>query len=155
MLYYAKIYSHLSYGLILWGNMISNTQLNTMQKLQNQAIGLVDSNQPIVETSYKTLGILKLNEAIKMENCKMMHKLEHNKLPGKLPLLFKTDNKGKSLQKTHKYNTRTRTFQIYPKPKLNCIKAASSPNALMTIRPYQKNLGKLQIVNYSLKSTKI
>ena len=48
--------------------MINNTQLNTMQKLQNQAIRLVDSNQPNIETSYKTLGILKLNEAIKMEN---------------------------------------------------------------------------------------
>ena len=66
MLYYAQIYSHLSYGLILWGNMISNTQLNTMQKLQNQAIRLVDSNQTNVETSYRTLEILKLNEAIKM-----------------------------------------------------------------------------------------
>ena len=62
----------------------------------------MDSNQHKVETSYKTLRIMKLNEAIKMENCKMMHKLEHNNLPGKLPLLFVTDNKGKSLQKTHK-----------------------------------------------------
>ena len=115
MLYYAQIYSHLSYRLILWGNMISNTQLNIMQKLQNQAIKLVDSNQTNVETSYRTLEILKLNEAIKMENCKMMHKLEHNRLPGKLPLLFKTDNKGKSLQKTHKYNTRTKNIPKLPK----------------------------------------
>ena len=58
------------------------------KNFKNQAIRLVDSNQHNIETSYKTLGIMKLHEAIKMENCKMMHKLEHNSLPGKLPLLF-------------------------------------------------------------------
>ena len=115
MLYYAKIYSHLSYGLILWGNMVSNTKLTTIQKLQNQAIRLVDSSQHNIECSYKNLGIRKLYEAIKMENCKMMHKLEHHKLPGKLPLLFMSDNKGKSLQKTHKYNTRTNNIPKLPK----------------------------------------
>ena len=44
-----------------------------------------------------------------------MRKLEHNRLPGKLPLLFMTDNKGKSLQKTHKYNTRTKNIPKTPK----------------------------------------
>ena len=72
--------------------MVSNTQLTTIQK---QAIRLVDSSQHNIECLYKNLGILKLHEAIKMENCKMMHKLEHHNLPGKLPLLFMTDNKGK------------------------------------------------------------
>ena len=115
MLYYAQIYSHLSYGLILWGNMVSNTQLTTIQKLQNQAIRLVDSSQHNIERSYKNLGIMKLHEAIKMENCKMMHKLEHHNLPGKLPLLFMSDTKGESLQKTHKYNTRTKNIPKPPK----------------------------------------
>ena len=58
---------------------------------------------------------MKLHEAIKMENCKMMHKLEHYNLPGKLPLLFMTNNKGNSLQKLHKYNTRTKNIPKLPK----------------------------------------
>ena len=62
MLYYAQIYSHLSYGLILWGNMVSNTQLTSIQKLQNQAIRLVDSSQHNIECSYKNLGIMKLHK---------------------------------------------------------------------------------------------
>ena len=58
---------------------------------------------------------MKLHEALKMENCKMMHKLEHQKLPGKLQLLSMSDTKGKSLQKTHKYNTRTKNIPKRPK----------------------------------------
>ena len=118
ILYYAQIYSHLSYGLVLWGNMISNTQLNTMQRLQNKAIQLVNPKQTKVENTYKTLEILKIKEAIIVKNCKMIYKLEHNKhnkLPGKLPLLFNIDNTGRSLKKTHKYNTRTKNIPKIPK----------------------------------------
>ena len=152
MLYYAQIYSHLSYGLILWGNMISNTQLNTMQKLQNQAIRLVDSNQPNVETSYRTLAILKLNEAIKMKNCKMMHKLEHNRLPGKLPLLFKTDNKGKSLQKTHQYNTRTKNIPNLPKTQTKLYKNSFLSKCINDYQTIPKELR--EITNSKLFSKK-
>ena len=95
--------------------MVSSTQLNAMQKLQNQAVKIVDSNQKNLETTYRIHEILKVNEALRMENCKLMHKLEHNRLPGKLPLLFKTDNKGKSLQKTYNYNTRTKNIPKLPK----------------------------------------
>ena len=85
----------------------------------------------------------------------MMHKLEHNNLPGKLPLLFMTDNKGKSLQKTHKYDTRTKNIPKPPKPTLSYTGIASSLNALLTIRPYLKKLEKLPIENSSPKSIKL
>ena len=38
ILYYAQIYSHLSYGLIIWGNMINSTKMDSLQKLQNKCI---------------------------------------------------------------------------------------------------------------------
>ena len=110
VLYYAQIYSHLSYGIILWGNMVSNTQLLNLQKLQNKAIKIVDTQEGSPEKIYIKHEILKINEIIKVENCKLMYKLEHNILPGKLPTLFNTDNKGKSLEKNHSYNTRTKNI---------------------------------------------
>ena len=97
------------------GNIISNTQLNTMQKLQNNALKLIDPNHSSIEKVYKNLKVLKIRESLMIENCKMAHKLEHKKLPGKLPLLFNTDNLGRSLEKAHKYNTRTKNIPNLPK----------------------------------------
>ena len=97
------------------GNMISNTQLNTIQKLQKKAIKFVDPTHNNIETVYKKLKVLKMKEILKIENCKMAHKLEHNKLPGKLPSLFNTDNIGRSLKKAHSYNTRTKKIPNLPR----------------------------------------
>ena len=55
-----------------------------------------------------------MKEILKIENCKMAHKLEHNKLPGKLPSLFNTDSIGRSLKKAHSYNTRTKKIPNLP-----------------------------------------
>ena len=39
--YYAHIYSHLTYGLILWGNMLNENELTKLQKIQNKCFKLV------------------------------------------------------------------------------------------------------------------
>ena len=98
---------------------------------------------------------MKLHEAIKMENRKMMHRLEHHNLPGKLPLLFMTDNKGNPYRRLINITQGQRTFPNYQKPKLNCTVIASLLNALLTIRPYPKKLEKSPIENCSQKSTKL
>ena len=36
VIYYAQINSHLQYGILNWGNMITNTQIDKLQKLQKQ-----------------------------------------------------------------------------------------------------------------------
>ena len=49
ILYYAQIYSHLSYVLPLWGNMISTTKMDCIQKLQNKCVRKVDTYEKQVQ----------------------------------------------------------------------------------------------------------
>ena len=140
ILYYAQIYSHLSYGLLLWGNMISNTQLNTMQKSQNKAIKLVDPKHSSIEKVYKNLEVLKIREALMIENCKMAYKLEHNKLPGKLPLLFNTDSIGRSLKRSRNTIPGQRKFPTYPRYIPNNTGIVSFATVLLTIKQYLLNI---------------
>ena len=80
ILYYAQINSHLSYGLPIWGNMISATKMDSIQKLQNKCLRKIDTYEKQVQKKY--------------------HKL----LPKKLEELYFTNQQGKSL-KTHGHNT--------------------------------------------------
>ena len=41
-IYYGHIHSHLKYGILLWGSMINQSQLNRLQKLQDKAMHLLD-----------------------------------------------------------------------------------------------------------------
>ena len=99
VLYYAQIYSHLSYGLPLWGNMVSTTKMDSIQKLQNKCIRKIDIHEKQIERIYKRHKILRIKDALTLENCKMEYILEHEILPAKLLHLFNTNQKGKYLKK--------------------------------------------------------
>ena len=92
--------------------MISNTKLHSIQKLQNNALRLIDPYQKKIEKIYRDLEILNIKESIQVKNCKMAHKLEHNMLPGKLSQLFISDNKGRSLIKVHKYSKKMKRLVL-------------------------------------------
>ena len=81
-----------------------------MQKLQNNAVRLINPYQQNIRKLYTDLEILNMRESIYTENCKMTHRLEHGMLLGKLPQLFNIDNKGRSLVKAHRYRTRTKNI---------------------------------------------
>ena len=108
ILYYAQIYSHLSYGLPLWGNMVSTTKMDSIQRLQNKCIRKVDIYEKHVANTYHKHKILKIKHALILENCKLAYRLEHQVLPTKLLQLFNTNQKGKCLKKTHTYNTKNK-----------------------------------------------
>ena len=50
ILYYSQIFSHISYGIGIWGNHISKQQIDILQKLQNKCIHLICRKKHILLT---------------------------------------------------------------------------------------------------------
>lgn len=134
ILYYAQMYGHLSCGLPIWGNMVNATKLESLQRLQNKCMRKIDINENHVTDTYKKHKILRIKDAILLENCKLGYRLEHQMLPGKLMYLFNTGQKGISLEKTHAYNTRNKKLPNITKT--HC-KMYSNSYLCSSIRDYQ------------------
>ena len=114
VLYYAQFHSILSYGLLVWGNMITQTQLSKISKLQENAVQLIEPNSEI-QTIYLKHGILPIEKLVELENYKVWYKYYHNLIPVKLKEIMTVDSNQKSIAKTHRYNTRQRKELNLPK----------------------------------------
>ena len=66
MLYYAQIYSQLSYCIVLWGSMLTAELRRKVRSLQNKCVKLVDLSKTTDQT-YKRHKILKLEDMIDLE----------------------------------------------------------------------------------------
>ena len=76
ILYFAQIYSHISYMAITWGNMINKAQNNKIKALQKKCFEMIKTTRPM----------LFFNQLVKLQNLKLGYKL-HNKhlhLPNKI-----------------------------------------------------------------------
>ena len=104
LLYYAQFYSHLSYGISIWGCMIKKEQLNKIGNLQKKAISLINlnSNANNIMSEEK---ILSIDEIIKLELLKIGHQLSIGTLPINLSRDLKKDHLSNSLIKEHNYDT--------------------------------------------------
>ena len=75
ILYYSQIFSHISYGIGIWGNHLTNHNLNQLQKLQNRCISIIKRKHSVSMHDYTELGILCIDSIIKLENLKFAYKL--------------------------------------------------------------------------------
>ena len=64
-----------------------------------------------------TLKILNIDKLIRLEHAKLGYRLAHKQLPEKIMKIITTDSMNKSLEKTHKYNTRNKNNLYLPKIK--------------------------------------
>ena len=107
ILYFAQIQSHLTYGLVCWGNMIDSSDLNRLRKMQNACVRLIDSTKPL-ERIYYDHKILTIDQLIILENAKLWYKFYKNLLPQRLHENMMVDHHQISLQKQHRYATRNK-----------------------------------------------
>ena len=113
ILYYAQIHSHLQYGLINWGNMLSHSRLNQLQKLQNKCFQLINPYLH-VENNYLTYNIPKLRQMIWLGNVKLWHQCGLGLLPKNLALSITSDHNEISLIASHWYQTRSKKVPRLP-----------------------------------------
>ena len=116
VLYYAQIYSHLSYCIVLWGSMLSVEVRRKLRALQNKCVKLLNLNKT-TNYSYKKYGILTLEHIIDLEQKKLGYKLNHGDLPQNLEKLLLTNSLGAPLNKQHCYNTRKKQLPNLPQHK--------------------------------------
>ena len=83
ILYYSQIYSHLSYGISVWGNSLSNTTLMQLRKLQNKVIRIITGKKHIILNDFSELRILRVKQIISLENLKFAYKLNNDLYHGK------------------------------------------------------------------------
>jgi len=89
-LYYSFVYSHIQYGLILWGTSASARDLDRVRILQKKSIRQVKNAKYNASTLpiCKELDILEFNDISKMELSKLMYQYSVRTLPCPLMNIF-------------------------------------------------------------------
>ena len=103
-IYFSFIQSHLNYGIINWGSAVP-TILEPTSILMKKAVRFMtfsekDTHSPPL---FKELGLLNLNDTIKLEWCKVIYDFHNNTIPLSLQPLFIY------ISDIHSYNTRQST----------------------------------------------
>ena len=114
LVYYSHLESHINYGLLIWGNNVSNEQINKLQRIQTECLKLIAHRNKRGNLN-KELGILPIKSKITLENYKFGYKLKNKQLLKKTITLCYFDSNNKSLIKEHKYQTRHKTLPNLPK----------------------------------------
>ena len=89
-IYYRHIHSHLIYAITVWGSMATQAQLNELKKLQKQCIQITNKTSPNSDVTgqFEKLRILRLDEEITLNLCKLGHKITQGNLPKPIAQIF-------------------------------------------------------------------
>ena len=113
MLYFAQIQSVLSYGIVVWGTLIKECDLNTLQKIQNKCLCCIVQKESIPDILKET-RILPVCKIVNLEQAKLGFKLCNDMLPTTLSNALLTNHTSASIEKNHRYNTRHKKIPNLP-----------------------------------------
>ena len=108
VLYFAQIHSNLTYGIGIWGSLISREMLSKLQHIQNNCFKILGRERYMKDNV--TSRILTVEQQVHLDLCKLWHKKALGLLPVNLDTTMGIDH-NKSLSKTHKYHTRQKNLQ--------------------------------------------
>ena len=118
-LYYSLFNSHLSYGLVVWGN-ANKSDLSKIISLQNKAIKVLSKTTHLhdleISKEYSELRILKFEDQLFYQISSLMWDYDHNRLPSSLSQKFK------KISTVHNLNTRASSHGKLYCPKVNTNK---------------------------------
>ena len=114
MLYYAQINSLISYGISMWGPMVTCCLVNQVQTLQDKVVKCIDLSLS-KDAVYSTYKILAVGQMIELEMSKLGFRLVNNLLLNHLSKALQTVYCDRSTLKTHRYDTRHRAVPNLPK----------------------------------------
>ena len=156
-LYHSLFYSHMMYGLFLWGPSMLSCNKNKLFKAQKKAIRIISGAQYNASTDalFVDLNLLKLADMIDLEMLKLMYLFSKNALPQSMVSVFTVN------RLTHNYNTRfrndpqimQRNYSILDRSFL-CRAPARWSNLPMdikscpTISSFKRNVKKLKVRLY-------
>ena len=118
LIYHSPVLSHVQYGIILWGNSATLSQINRIQKIQDRCTQFIIHNQTKQEKN-RPLEHLNVDSLITLANYKFGYRLLHNLLPSKTTETCLHDSVNNSLLPTHQYSTRHEQIPNLPKTKHN------------------------------------
>lgn len=105
-IYYSFVHSRLSYGISVWGGLISSSQMQSLFILQKKFLRLINKVGPLHKTSplFVRNHILKLEDVLNLELILIMFNYHVKTLPKLVALLF--------TKRSHDYNTRNKELLV-------------------------------------------
>ena len=115
VLYFVQLHSVMTYGIIMWGSLTTQANLNKLQKIQNVCVCIIDGQRRATnKSSFTDLQILSVEQTIDLELEKLWHKYQLGILPPGLKEIMSTDQRNHTLLKEHNYNTRKKNLNNIP-----------------------------------------
>ena len=107
-MYHAHIFSHINYGIMIWGSMLNSSSLQDLCMAQKACLCIINKKKKNTPTNelFRKNYILKLPNIIKLELIKFGYRLSRNDLPE--PIKNIMNDKGG--HKMHRYPTRNKSI---------------------------------------------